>query len=369
MKSVAVLGAGHGGAAAAADFAASGLEVRLWNRSAATLAPFEAAGGVRYEGALGDGLAELETISDRLATVVDGADGIVVCVPALAHDQIAAELARVEPQVPVLLSPGHTGGALHMAAAMRAARVEPPPLAELSTLPYVCRKSAPDTVRVMARAGRLRTACLPGGEAALGFGRELYPHAEPEADVLATGLANVNLVLHPPGAVLGAAWIEATGGAYRFYAEGTTPGVARVMEGLDRERLALARAVGHELPPLAQEMARIGTVDAEAARAGDLRAAVAGGTANATIMAPDSLTHRYYREDFGYGLVPFLALAGIAGVEAPVAAALLRLGEQLTGEPLRDGGLGAARLGLTGLDLEGLLDAVRGRPALQGSSR
>ena len=70
--------------------------------------------------------------------------------------------------------------------------------------------------------------------------RTLYPAAIPEGDVLATSLANVNLVLHTPGAILSAAWVEATGGDFRFYVDAMTPGVVRVIEALDRERRAVA---------------------------------------------------------------------------------------------------------------------------------
>jgi opine dehydrogenase len=178
-------------------------------------------------------------------------------------------------------------------------------------------------------------------------------------DVLASSLSNVNLVLHPPGAVLAAAWVEATGGDFTFYVQGMTPGVGRVMQALDEERLAVAAAYGHELPRLVDEMAAIGTVDARQAAFGDLVAAIRGGSANAAIRAPGSFDHRYYREDLAYGLVPFLALARLARVPAPVAEALLLVGATAVGDEVLTGGLDADRLGLTGLDLPDLLAVVR----------
>jgi opine dehydrogenase len=128
------------------------------------------------------------------------------------------------------------------------------------------------------------------------------------------------------------------------------------MAALDAERLAVARGFGHELDPLVAEMAAIGTVDDPAA---ELREAVAGGAANRAIRAPDSLRHRYYTEDFGYGVLPFVELAGIAGAEAPVAAALLRLADTFCDDEVIAGGLTAERLGLGGLDRDGVLARVR----------
>src|SRR5699024_4255316 len=147
-------------------------------------------------------------------------------------------------------------------------------------------------------------------------------------DVLATGLANVNMVLHPPGAILSASWVEARHGDYTFYVEGMTPGVARVMQQLDQERLAVARAFGHQLPILIEEMRALGTVEADAS-GDDYAKAVASGEANRLIRGPDSFEHRYYIEDFNYGLTPFLCLAEIAGVATPIAKSLSHLGELL----------------------------------------
>ncbi len=50
IKTIAILGAGHGGCAAAADLTLRGFAVRLHARSAERLAPLRAAGGVEIEG-------------------------------------------------------------------------------------------------------------------------------------------------------------------------------------------------------------------------------------------------------------------------------------------------------------------------------
>lgn len=360
MIRVAVIGAGAGGAAACVELTLAGHEVRWWNRTTATIEPFRIAGGIRHEGVLGDGIAFPAALPDRLEEALDGAALAMVCLPALAHEPVAFALLDAGVECPLLLNPGHTGGALHVAELFRSHGASPPPLVELSTLTYVARKPDPAAVRITGAAGRVHAACLPGGEEALALVRELYPAATPARDVLATSLANVNLVLHTPGAILSAAWVEATGGDFRFYVDAMTPGVVRVLEALDRERLAVAAAYGHTLDPLVAEMAAIGTAAAAPAATGDLRAAITGGEANKSIRAPDSLDHRYYAEDFGYGIVPLLALAEAADVATPLAAALAEVASALRGEDLRATGLTAARLGLEGLDCDGILGRIRG---------
>jgi opine dehydrogenase len=355
---VAVVGAGAGGAAAVAELVAAGHAVRFWGRAPGTLAAFQEQGGVAYEGVLGSGLARPKLITGDLREAIDAADVVLVCLPTFAHADIARALAHAGARMPVVLNPGHTGGALEFRHVFQTLGAELPPIAEFSTLTYVARKYAPGRVTITNAARSVRLAALPGGNAALQAARSLFRSANVMADVLACDLANVNMVLHVPGAVLAAAWVEATRGDFTFYVAGMTPGVARVMGALDDERRAVGRAFGHELPSLLAEMQAIGTVEASLHDSGDLAGAIAEGEANRRIKAPDSLAHRYYREDFGFGLLPFIALASIAGVEVPIATSLLRIGEALLGPDLVGHGRTAERMGIAGLDRNGLLNLV-----------
>ena len=103
---------------------------------------------------------------------------------------------------------------------------------------------------------------MPGAEDALRLASTLFPGAYDSGDVIACDLSNINMVVHPPGAILGAAWVEATGGDFTFYVQGMTPGVIEIMRALDRERIAVAKAFGHDLPNIIDEMKAVGTVPA-----------------------------------------------------------------------------------------------------------
>jgi opine dehydrogenase len=358
---VVVVGGGAGGAAAAAELVTAGHEVRLWSRSQHTLAPFQAQGGVAFEGVLGSGLAKPALMTCDLAAAIGSTDLVLVCLPTSAHGEIARRLASLGSEIPIALNPGHTGGALEVRQVFLSARREVPPIAEFSTLSYVARKYTPSSVTITGKAKRLRLGVLPGGERVVGMAQHLFPAAALAPNVLASGLSNVNMVLHVPGAVLAAAWVEATQGNFTFYVEGMTSGVARVMRGLDDERRAVARAFGHDLPILTAEMQAIGTVDASFGDLSDFAAAISSGEANRRIKAPDSLRHRYYHEDFCYGLLPFTVLAKISGVDTPVADALLRIGQLLVGFD-STAGRTAERMGIAGLDRVGLMKLVGEAP-------
>ena len=357
---IAILGAGAGGCAAAAELNAAGHEVRLWARSADTIAPFVDRRIVSYTGVLGDGECAISWAGNDLGEALKGVDGAVAVLPTMLHAELGRELARVGWQGPVLLNPGHTGGGLALRQGYVAADRSPPAIAELSTLTYVARKSGPVTVSITGKAKQVRIAslCDPTSQA-LTFGTTLFPSADRVENVIATGLMNANLVLHAPGAILGASWVEATGGRFTFYVEGLGDSVASVMSALDGERMAVANSFGLSVPDLFSEMHAIGTIEEGTDPGIGLAAAIRGGKANARILAPDGFGHRYYVEDILYGLMPFTALAKVSGVETNVASALLTIGRTfLTGCPFA--GRDAAEMGISGLDRSGLLALVEG---------
>ena len=357
---VAILGAGAGGLAAAVELACNGHRVRLWNRSAETIQPLADRGTIEYAGVFGNGALALTHVSTDLNVVLKHADAILVCLPTNAHKMVASLLAqRSSIDVPVILNPGHTGGVLEFTETFRCAGKVPPKLAELSTLTYVARKSDPVTVCITGSAKRVWVACLPGADEACEVAQALYPAAVRARDILASGLANVNVILHPPGAILGAAWVESTGGNFTFYVEGLPEGVGRVMEALDQERLTLGAAYDHSLPPLFDEMQAIGTIEESAKPNLGLAAAIRGGTANQNIRAPETLAHRYYTEDFCFGLQPFIEFADIAKVGTPVARSLMMLASILLGPQQVKSGRTAASMGIKGLDKDALLRKIR----------
>ena len=101
IKTVAILGAGHGGCAAAADLTLRGFAVRLHARNAERLAPLRAIGGVEVRG-VHEGLVKLPCMTTRVAEAVEGADLVMLVVPSVAHETYAKELAPLlTPELPV----------------------------------------------------------------------------------------------------------------------------------------------------------------------------------------------------------------------------------------------------------------------------
>jgi opine dehydrogenase len=357
---IAVLGAGAGGAATAAELCLKGHNVAFWARGQDTITPFQQQGGIAYDGVLGAGLAKPDLMTIDLRVALHDAEAAIIALPTFSHAPVARAVAACAwpNDRPILLNPGHTGGALEFAQSYRSTGAAVPAVVEFSTLTYVARKYRPGCVTITGRAKTVRAAALPGGKAALDLASKLLSGISPVADVLAADLANVNMVLHPPGAVLAAAWVEARHGDFTFYVDAMTPGVSRVIQDLDGERRRVAQAFGHNLPNLIEEMQFIGTVDSEIRDTNDFTTAIRGGKANQAIRAPDSLSHRYYREDFGHGLLPFIELAAIARIQVPVATSLFEIGQALCGTDFRQTGRSAQAMGIAGLSLKDLMQKV-----------
>jgi len=352
IRRVAILGAGHGGCAAACDLAQRGIEVRLHARREDSLAPLRAEGGVRAEGAL-HGLVPVAVMTTNLAEAVAGADLVMLVVPAVAHGFYARALAPLLGSgQPVFINPGHTGGGLHFVHELKRAGYRGEvKTCETVTLTYICRKTGPATVAIFSHTRNLGFAAFPGRHAdeLLDALRPLYPEITPASSVLETAFGNINAVLHPPGMVLNAGWIEDTGGDFLFYREGITPAVGRVIAAVDGERMAVAAALGVPATSFIEAFFNAGLTTRAAMESGDIARACRESTPNKAIRSPPGLDHRYIHEDIGYGLVPLTAFAGLCGVETPTIDALIHLASEMMEIPYGASGLTLAGMGLAAL--------------------
>lgn len=351
INTIAVLGAGHGGCAAAADLTRRGFSVRLHARNPDRLAPFRAQGGIMARG-VQEGLVPIDVMTSDVKEAVDGADLVMLVVPSVAHEAYAQALKPLlPPNQVVFVNPGHTGGGLHFLHALRGAGYqEPVRLCESVTLTYITRMEGPATVGIYSYTKNLGFAALPArhGEELFALMKPVYPNIRLASSVLETALANLNAVFHPPGMVMNAGWIEHTNGGFLFYKEGVTDAVGKVTKAVDDERMAVAKALGVPHKPFLDTFFAAGLTTAEAHASGDISRACRESEPNKTIKSPPSLRHRYVLEDIGFGLVPFAALGKLAGVPTPTIDALVQVGGAAVGIDFASDGLTLEKLGLAG---------------------
>ncbi len=354
IDKIAIIGAGNGGKAAAADLALQGKQVHLFEfpEYGSNIEMLTENLTLRVSGAV-EGEAVLGMVTTDLKEAVSGVDAIMVCTQALTHERTAWELApHVNPGQVIILNPGSTGGTLHFARVFREAGMELMPiLVEFSTLTYGCRAEA-DSVDIPVKVNRVLYGTLPA-TAAGEIGPELeaiYPGLLRAANVLDAGLNNANPVIHPPITLLNAARFENEGEKMYFYRDGVSPSVARLIEKLDRERMALLTALGY----FAQSDPETSTQQGYA-ESNDYYECYKNGPGFMNFTSPSTLDHRYFHEDMGMGLVMFCSLGELLDVPTPTSHAVVRMGSVISGiDYFAEGTRTLKSLGLDGLSMDEL---------------
>src|SRR5512141_3095980 len=214
---ITVIGAGHGGKAMAADLAARGYAVRLYNRSYKNIEEIAIRGGIELTFEDGhQGFGPMQCVTSDIAEALDGAQLVMVIVPASAHRDIAVSCApHLKDEQMVVLNPGRTGGALEFRQVLQeqqcTANVV---IAEAETFLFASRSEGPAEAHIFRRKNSLPLAALPATRTrdVLDILQEVYPQFIAAPNVLYTSLNNMGAVFHPALTLLNAGWIEATDG-------------------------------------------------------------------------------------------------------------------------------------------------------------
>lgn len=347
---IAIVGAGAGGCSAAAHLGQLGFETRLYSASAEALAPLQSIGGVRYEGVLGEGFTPIARITRDPAEALDGAEVVMLVSPAHRHETWVTAIApHLRPDQVLFVSPGHT--LLLIPAVLRRHGMRAPTFCETATLPYMCRRPEPTTVRIFRVSQFMIFSAFPGKDAQRLYEtiRSVYPTIRPHPSLLDTLFPYGNAIHHPPSTLSNAGRIEATGGDFYFYYDGITPSVGRLIDAVDRERRAVASALGATPMPFVELFYTMGYTTEAAYRTGLAYDAFHQSQPDRWIKAPTTLDHRYLLEDVPYGIVPYSELGRLAGVATPVIDAIIRLASIAMRRDFRAAGLTLDRLGLAGV--------------------
>jgi opine dehydrogenase len=353
---VAVLGAGNGGVASAFDFAQHGHEVSLYATPdfETNVDAVAKAGGIRASGEL-EGFAPIRYAGIDAGEAMAAAELIVLVGPAYSTEPHAVAAAPyLTEDMAVLVCPGSCAGAIAFKRAAGLALDDDRIIVgETSTLPYAVRVTAPGAVNVFhTLTTGVYLAGLPraGTDRLYDLVHDVWPAVEKADSVFQTTLQNGNPVIHPSVTLLNAALLERTGGDFLFYEEGVTEGVGRLIEAVDRERLAIADALGVTVLSEPAIGTKQGYMLEENYSTGYSTAPGFLG-----VRAQSQLDHRYLTEDVGYSLVFLADLAARLGVPTPVIDAEIAITSVLLGRDLRSESVRTLRtLGLDALSPEEL---------------
>ncbi len=358
-EAITILGGGNTAFAAAAKLALEGASVTLCElpEFAKAVEPIGASRMIALFGVAGEGDAILDRVTTDFARGLSDCELAILIVPAYGHMAFAEACApHLRDGQVLVLMPG-TLGSLAFARVLRDRGVSADvTLAETDTAPYVCRKTSATAARIWGVVDGLGAGVLPSsrGERVQALldpwfpGVRLYPHA------LAAGLSAMNPVVHPAGVLLNAGRIERSRGDFYFYEEGVTPGVCRLIRAVDSERLAIARSLGMDLPPVERAFHEAGF-----GPSGDLWAVINGSRMLTQLRAPGALETRWLTEDVPYGLAAWSLLGEQLGVGCPAMRSIVDLASTTVGMDFWEAARTPEDLGIAGLNRQGLLELVR----------
>ncbi len=317
---VSILGAGGVAFGTAAYLAQAGHSPMLWSPSGKSTQAFQAGEPLVAQGAI-----ELQ-FQPRIATdceaAVKDAEVVMLVLPGFGHK---AALAAIAPHIragqPVIISSHLSFGALYLSQLLVARGVRAPISAWGTTL-TTGKKSGATRVHVNTVRKKIDIATVPQSAAddAVALCTELFGDRFVQRDgLLAIAVSNLNPQNHLAIALLNLTRMERaeTWGQ----GENVTPAVGRLIEALDLERLAIAKALGVQVRTVQDHFSlsfhvppgSVSDMNQQMHRNGN------GG------FGPTTADSRYVLEDVPFGLVATAQLGRLAGVPAPLHEAGIAL--------------------------------------------
>jgi opine dehydrogenase len=352
MTRIAILGAGNGGCAAAADLTLRGHSVALCDlpQFASVLQPIQVRGGIEI---IDEGFAAIDTVTTDIAEALRGAEWIFNPVPAFAHETFARACAPHVQEGQTIVIWGKGGACLVYGQVFRNMGVKAEvAMGDTNTLPYGATKMEPTLVRIEARVMELITAAFPGRllDRVLEALRGAFPtySIRPASSVLETILVDYNAITHPPPMICNAARIERGDPTFCLFDKtANTPAVVNLIKLIDRERMAISEALGIPAYTLEEEIYNVGWNPAGRQDEGVLPLYDAIHTENLEICeGPFKLETRHLTEDVPHGLFTYCELGRLTGVPTPVSDAIVTLASGLLDLDFRQQGRSLEKLGL-----------------------
>jgi len=345
---IAIIGAGNGGQAMAAHFTMLGHSIRLYNRSLNKISTITETREICLHDKI-NGKVKIDFVSDNLERVLYEVDLVMITTTADAHKDLARMMAPyVTENMPIILNPGRTLGALEFSTIIRKLTKKRLYIAEAQSLIYACRAEPLGKVRIIGIKDKVLVAAYPSSDTdyILEKINSVFPCFVKAENILHTSLENIGAMFHPTVIIFNAAAIE-RGNLFYFYND-MTPAVAEFLEHLDSERLQIGNAFGIKLLSLSEwiSYAYVGI------QGNTLLEKMKNNPAYYKILAPNTLHCRLLIEDVPTGILPLIEISKIANVDTPLMNSILNISQSLLGINFISSGRTLKNLGLEGYSIE-----------------
>lgn len=334
---ITVIGAGNSGLAMAAHLSKEGNKVTLWNRSKATIAKLMETHTIYCKGII-NAKVKIDLITNDLKKAVKNPDLILITTPASSHKELAKQLAMcLKKETMIVLNPGRTFGALEFQEIFKEWNPDlKQTIAETQTIIYTCRRTSEDSVNIISLKSDVLISTFDAAENHQIISRLpecIRKYFIPARSMIETSIGNVGMILHCAPLLLNTGWTESKNTIYKYYYDGITPTIGRLIEQIDGERVMISKILGLEVETTKQWLKRTYHVEGES-----LYECIQNNHAYTTIVAPCSLDHRYIFEDVPCGLVPLESVGKRLGLEMKSTSLIVELASVLMGVDFRKSG-------------------------------
>lgn len=340
---VSVLGAGNGGYALAFHLVQLGHEVLLFEsgKFKDAIEPVQNTGCIVALKEIGDsqsvvhGVSKISISTTDIKEAIGFSNILMLIVPSFGQGPVFESALPYLTEKHILISlPGNFAFLEYLKIVKERSDLDvtkdlPFTLVETSTIPYACRKVEGNQVFISGIKAMLNAGvypCSKTAETMKAISTLFVLNLQTSTNILEVGFCNLACVVHPSITIYNAGWIEGRKGDFGFYKDGASPAVLKLVTALDKERIAIAHALGFTVDSLLTGWAKwygekeVNTLEE-----------LVGTKRYETIKAPSSLNSRYLTEDLNFILLPIVNLARQYNVPTPVADAVVTSAKTLSG--------------------------------------
>lgn len=337
LMNITILGAGNTGLAMAAHSAEQGHKVTLWNRRAENISQLIDTHTIYSNGKV-DGQFKLDLVTTDMKEALTDPDIILITTPSFAHKPLAEAVAKnISKETLIILCPGRTFGAIEFAEVYKQWNMEiEQTIVETQTAIYTSRKTGDDSVDILSIKYDVLFSAIASEK-----NKEIYENLpiflrqqlEPAKSIIETSIGSVGMVLHCTPLLLNTGWTENYEKNYKYYLDGISPSIAKLLEKIDQERIEVSKALGFEVESVQDWLKRVYRIEGDS-----LYESIQKTKAYETIEAPDTLDNRYITEDVPNGLVPLEAAGKALGIDTKNTSLIIDLASALLETDFRKNG-------------------------------
>lgn len=325
---ITVLGSGHGGFAMASDLKYSGYDVVLSSAAPhnSKLLLFKNLGKIKIEGMIEKYktpvIINTDFIEEDTIKAIRRADIIMMNTPAFAQEMYSQMIGEFGKKGQIVVFPCGGFSAVNFHNYLKGIKREQDfVVCETGSFIYTTKLTGMGSILIKSmKSNVMFSAYNPQDtDGVLHQLNKIYPQFYKAENVWQTSFSNPSSVLHTITTLCNMSRIEQMG-SYKNSFYDITPGVARIIEKVDKERCEVAKHFYKNVLSVTEIMCSLYNLEYS-----NIYDTIRNIAAFKIQHAPNDLKHRYVTEDIPYSLVPISTIGKKLGIATPNADSIINI--------------------------------------------